>query len=154
MGCRYEWDAPGSSNLHTLQLWPQVKGLSTFFRADRQPLPPLGPNSAPHPGTRNSPAPSLPAGSGSSSRRQTPVKRGQRKGWLEPSRCLRPGKGGGEGRVPTEAENRDPGCRHGSQGAARTWEKKRMRGRLRGNGETTSADPPARLSGIAHPSET
>ena len=119
--------------------------------AERAPLP--------DPGTRNSPAPSLPAGSGSSSSRQTPAKRGQLEGWFQPPPppCLVRGEEGGEGRVPTKAENRDPGCRHGSLGAARTWKRGRMQGRLPENGDPyvpTTPRPPPAPSGIPHPSET
>lgn len=113
----------------------------------------------PDPGTRNSPAPSLPAVCGSSSKRQTPAKRGQLEGWFQPPPppCLVRGEEGGEGRVPTKAENRDPGCRHGSLGAARTWEGGRMQGRLPENGDPyvpTTPRPPPAPSGIPHPSET
>lgn len=79
--------------------------------AGPRPLPPPGPSPRPA-GTRHSPAPTQPAGSGGSSS-ATPAKRGPHEG----SACARPARGGGgEGRVPTEAESRDPGCGHGSRG--------------------------------------
>lgn len=120
----------------------QGLGLSALPPAGPQPLPPPAPSPAPptrEPAAHRLPrCPRAPAAADRHLRKEDSARAGSS------AARLGAGGGGGEGRVPTEAEDGNPGCRHGSRGAARTWERGRMRRRLRGQGGPTSPAPRAR----------